>query len=367
MTSRMREIDEKLARINDLISKNNLNGICLSKAINFSWFTAGGNNRVVTGLEIGAAAIVILDGRIFLVAPKNEIKRFMEEQVPDLGFEPWTYEWYGSREQAIQRLVGDKKIATDIPMGGWPILGAELNQLRYSLTKEEILKVQELSEICSREIATTCVTFVPGQSEYEIQAELTRRLMSFGIKPAVLLVAADERTKYRHPVPTENRLRKYAIIGLVGEKGGLHTALTRSVYFGTLPDRIRRYYEVTLLVHQAFLENCKIGTDSRTVFEKGLKAYAAAGFPDEWKRHHQGGTVGYLPREYRAGEGQSVRLVANQILGWNPSVEATKSEETVLLTSDNNLRQLTSVPKWWPVMELSVQNSQLQFPLILER
>lgn len=367
MTEREMEVARKLERIKDLLSKTGLQGICLSKAINFAWVTAGGNNRVVTSMETGAAAIVIIDDQKYLVAPKNEIERFMEEQVPDLGFEPWTYEWYDSREQAIKNLVGDAIIGTDIPMGIWPVLGAELNRLRYSLTMEEIKKVRELSEICSREIAAVCVSITPDQTELKIQAELSRRLMYYGVRPAVLLVATDERTKYRHPVPTSNRLRKYAVIGLVGEKGGLHMALTRSVYFGSLPDTVKHYYEAALQVQKTFLEHSKVGADSQAIFEEGLKAYAAAGFQDEWKRHHQGGAVGYSPREYRAGEGQSEVILPNQMLAWNPTVEITKSEDTVLLTPEHAVDLLTNVPKWWPTVSAVVQNSQIQLPLILER
>ncbi|CEP69409.1 NAD(P)-binding domain [Moorella glycerini] len=91
-----------------------------------------------------AAALVILGDRKYIVAPKNEIERFLEEQVPDLGFEPWTYEWYESREEAIAQLAGNRKIGSDIPMGGWPVLGADLNRLRYSLTDEEIARARDI-------------------------------------------------------------------------------------------------------------------------------------------------------------------------------------------------------------------------------
>lgn len=367
MTEREMEVTRKLERLKDFLNKYGLQGICLSKAINFAWLTAGGNNRVVTSMEIGAAAIVIINEKKYIVAPKNEIERFMEEQVPGLGFDPCTYEWYNSREQAIEKLVGDRTIGTDIPMGIWPVLGAELNRLRYSLTIEEVKRARELAEICSREIVATCVSIVPGQTEFQIQAELSRRLMNYGVRPAVLLVAADERTKYRHPVPTSNRLQNYTIIGLVGEKGGLHIALTRSVYFGTVPGTVKHYYEVALEVQKAFLEHSKIGANSKAIFDAGVKAYFEAGYQDEWKRHHQGGPVGYAPREYRAGEGQSEVVVPNQMFAWNPTVEITKSEDTVLLTPENTLNLLTTVPEWWPTVSTDVQDTYLHLPLILER
>jgi|GEM_PF-2889686 len=99
MTDRLKEVTTKERRIRELLAKMDLEGLCLSKALNFAWFTAGGNNRVVTGSETGAAALVILPEGKFVVAPKNEIERIMEEQVPDLDFNQY-YSWHQRSETA---------------------------------------------------------------------------------------------------------------------------------------------------------------------------------------------------------------------------------------------------------------------------
>lgn len=368
MANRQNETAQKEQRIRDLAARLGLDGICLSRAINFAWFTAGGNNRVVTGSETGAAALVILGEKKYVVAPKNEIERIMEEQVCDLGFETWTYEWYASREKAIADLIGNRRVGSDIPLGGWPVVGADLNRLRYSLTGEEIARAREIGVICSRELAATCASIQPGMTEWEIQAELAGRLLKYGVRPAVLLVGTDERAlKYRHPVPTNKKLDKYAVIGLVGEKGGLHIALTRSVYFGAVPDALRRLYDVALKVEAAFLQASTVGASSQVIFNRGRAAYAAAGFPDEWQRHHQGGAIGYAPREYRAGEGAEEIIQPDQMLAWNPTVQGTKCEDTVLVTAAGGLEFLTSVPKWWPVIAVEIGGQEYKRPLILER
>ncbi|OIQ08019.1 hypothetical protein MTCOM_03430 [Moorella thermoacetica] len=368
MTNRQKEVAKKEVRLRDLAARKGLEGICLSRAINFAWFTAGGNNRVATATETGVAALVILGDKKYLVAPKNEIDRFMVEQVPDLGFEPWTYEWYTSREEAITALVGEQRIGTDIPLGNWQVLGAELNQLRYSLTEEEIERAREVGQICSRELAATCVAIYPGMTDWEIQAELSRRLLNYGVRPAVLLVGNDDRAfKYRHPVPVGQKLEKYAIIGLVGEKGGLHMALTRAVHFGRIPDKLSRLQEVALKVETAFLAATAVGASSRDIFQRGVAAYADAGFPDEWRRHHQGGAIGYAPREYRAGEGANEVIQPNQMVAWNPTVQGTKSEDTLLVKDNNGLEFLTPVPEWWPTAKISIGRQEFDRPLILER
>ncbi|MCL4439786.1 MAG: hypothetical protein M1609_04100 [Firmicutes bacterium] len=163
------------------------------------------------------------------------------------------------------------------------------------------------------------------------------------------------------------KLDKYAVIGLVGERDGLHLALTRSVYFGRVPDNLRRLYEVALKVETAFLQASVVGAGSRFIFEQGLAAYAEAGFPDEWQRHHQGGAIGYAPREYRAGEGAGETVQPNQMLAWNPTVQGTKCEDTVLVKGGAVLEFLTMVPEWWPVERVEIGQQEVKRPLILER
>ncbi|HBW34140.1 Xaa-Pro peptidase family protein [Desulfosporosinus sp. BICA1-9] len=366
MSKKREEIAIKEQRLQSLLKENQLDGICLSRAANFAWLTAGGNNRVVWSQETGAAALVVVEGRKFLVAPKNEIERLMKEQAADAGFEPWTYEWYEDRQQAIQKLVGSKKIGSDIPMGNWPVIEAELKRLRFSLTVHEVERAEKLAAICSVELAATCEAIVPGCSEWNIQAELSSRLLNQGVRANVLLVGADERTNFRHPVPEPNRVCHYVIIGLVGEQGGLHLALSRSVYFGTVPEALRQNYESCLAVERAFWENSIVGADSQQIYQQSIKTYTDVGHHEEWKCHHQGGAIGYAPREFRAGEGGQEVIQADQMMAWNPTVENTKCEDTCLVTP-TGLKLLTTVPSWWPTITVKVGNSNIQRPLILEK
>jgi len=50
------------------------------------------------------------------------------------------------------------------------------------------------------------------------------------------------------------------------------------------------------------------------------RAYAAAGFPDEWKLHHQGGSCGYNPRDRIGTPGNPTKIFDNQGFAWNPSI-----------------------------------------------
>ena len=368
MFNRQSEVRKKEVQLRQLASQLGLEGFCLSRAINFSWFTGGGTNRVVTGSETGAAALVILQDKKFIVAPRNEMPRMLEEQVVGLGFEPCMYEWYENREQIVRTLIGKKTVGSDIPFANLKPFVNEINQLRYSLTTEEIEKVRWLGEVCSREAVATSLAIQPGMTEWEIAADLTFRLEKLGVRCPVLLVGVDHRAlHYRHPVVSDNVLKKYALIALVAEKWGLHMALTRCVHFGPVPEQLAKYHEIATDVEAAFLSACAAGADSQTSFEAGLAAYAQAGLPEEWKLHHQGGPTGYQSREYRCGEGTPEPYHDNQLLAWNPTVQGTKCEDTVLYKKNGSLEFLTSVPSWWPTTKRTISGKTVLRPLILER
>ena len=60
--------------------------------------------------------------------------------------------------------------------------------------------------------------------------------------------------------------------------------------------------------------------------------YADAGFPGEWRLHHQGGLTGYASRELIATPRTHQVIEPGHAFAWNPSVRGAKAEETFVLT-----------------------------------
>jgi Xaa-Pro aminopeptidase len=87
-------------------------------------------------------------------------------------------------------------------------------------------------------------------------------------------------------------------------------------------------------VLQAMIAATRPGATLGAVLEAASQAYEAAGLPGEWRNHHQGGTIGYGPRERVATPGDETRLEAGMALAWNPSVPGGKAEATLLLHDD---------------------------------
>jgi antitoxin VapB len=104
--------------------------------------------------------------------------------------------------------------------------------------------------------------------------------------------------------------------------------------------------------------NSRPGAVAGDIFAKAQQAYAYAGYPDEWQLHHQGGATGYAGREYRAGPGSPEVVAEWQAFAWNPSITGTKSEDTVLVSSEpgHELEVLTTTPdSTWPTVTVTIE------------
>ncbi|MDK2822373.1 MAG: hypothetical protein PWQ67_510 [Clostridia bacterium] len=360
------ELTIKENRVSNLADKLNLDGICLFKYMNYAWFTGGGTNRVVTGSERGCSILLVLKGKKYVLAPRNEIERITTEQVQGQGFEAVTYDWFANPIEELKKIVGNSKVGSDVPIPGLEFISDEIDRLRFSLTEAEIVKAKEVARICSDEMAAYCTSVKPGITEQQMLAELSGHLLNNGVRPAVLLIGTDERNfTCRHPVVTDKKLERYGLISLVGEKWGIHITLTRSFYLGKLPEDLKEKQLKVNQVDALMIANTIVGQYSDQAFEAGKQQFAQCGYPEEWKLHHQGGAIGYGPREFRAGERNEI-IQENQMFGWNPTLQGTKSESTILVQKQGTPLILDSVPKWWPTTNIKVNGSEIVRPLILE-
>jgi Xaa-Pro aminopeptidase len=92
--------------------------------------------------------------------------------------------------------------------------------------------------------------------------------------------------------------------------------------------------------------------------------YAEAGFPGEWRLHHQGSPAGYELREHVATTDSADTVSAGQVYAWNPSITGTKSEDTILVGRQRN--QVFTSRKDWPVLSVPVGDQEIVRPAILE-
>jgi len=289
-----------------------------------------------------------------------------EEGLADLGWEFVTTEWHEQADPLSDLLAG-LQVGADHVRSDATDLSAELARLRAALLPSEALRFRDLGRRSADAMGATIERIAPGDTEHEIAAALLGESEARGVQAIVALVATDERVyRFRHPPPTDKRLDKYAMVVLCGRRQGLVSSITRLVHFGPMPDELRRKQRAVARVDAAFIGATRPGARLSEVFARAVQEYAAVGFPDEWRRHHQGGPAGYEPREYLGtptSEGEKV-VAVGQVYAWNPSVAGIKSEDTILVGQADS-EVLTTIDGW-PLVAVELDGRSYTRPAVLE-
>jgi Xaa-Pro dipeptidase len=362
------EIREKKTRIHHLMEKLQLDGIFLRKQCNFAWLTAGGLSSVVTATEMGMALLLITPDKDYVVCNNIEAPRIeKEELLLEQGYEIRSFPWYENQEpQLVKTLTNKGKVGCDSPFPGTEEISRELNPLRYSLTPWEVERYKEVGYLTSKAIEETVHTIEPGNKECEIVGRLAERLWTNRVDYITIFCAADERiSNFRHPVATEKKIEKRAMLCVNARKWGLIISLTRFVQFGKVPEDLRKKYEANVYIDCMLMANTIPGRPAVEAFKKGIEAYKKTGYAEEYELHHQGGSIGYVGRDYKVTFKTTEIVRENQGFTWNPSITGSKSEDTMLATSNGPV--LLSKPVIFPTVDMEVGGYTFTRPAILEK
>ncbi len=373
LAERKSEVEEKVRRVGAFLQRENLGGLLLGHVRNFAWLTAGGDSHIVLGSPGGAASLLVLsDGRKFLLSPNNESLRLLREEVAELGFEMREYKWFEDKVtpdrklEIIRELVGTQPVATDLPYADFRLAERGMAALRVPLTDSEMRRLRWLGRETTAALAEVAHKISPGMTERQMEAMSASALMRRGIRPTVLLMGADERiAEYRHATPTDQKIRRYAMINVCSERWGLTVAVTRFVHFGPLPKQLAERAAAVARVDATYLAHTVPGATADEILRAGMRAYEQEGYPGQWEKHHQGGAIGYFERDWIAVPGLDERVHVGQVFAWNPTISGTKSEDTVLVTA-KGLEVLTALPGW-PTVAVGVDGKKYHRPAILVR
>jgi antitoxin VapB len=359
------EFSQKRNRIQALLAEHKLDALLLRRVSSFAWATCGAASYVNTATTNGEAALLITPSGRYLLTNNIEATRLeQEEKLAAQGWEFRLVPWHEAQD-TVAELSRGLRLGADGPYPGATDLSGELARLRANLTPEEGKRFRTLGRLCAEAMDSAIQAVRPGQTEYQIAGLLAREAESRGVQAIVNLIATDGRIfAFRHPLPTDKKLERYAMLVLCGRRWGLICSVTRFVHFGRLPDDLRRKAEAVAQVDATFIAATRPGQTLGQIFQQATAAYAETGFPDEWHLHHQGGTAGYEPREYIATPDSADVVSVGQVYAWNPSITGTKSEDTILVDDEGN-EVLTSIDGW-PTLTVTVDGQEHPRPAILE-
>lgn len=348
------EIQTKLTRIRTFLQHSGMDGVLLTERPRFAWITGGRDNHIVSHSQIGVASILVTGDQLLCLANQIESPRMRNEELPGTGIEVVDFPWWDSKsaKTTAEEVIAGRKIAADIDVFGLGLspLPPGFDKLRWQLTDSEIQRYRECGDLATTTLESVCRQIRPGENEFEIAARMEYEVQRAGASPYVVLVSTDERVfTFRHPIPTARRLERYAMLVICAEYHGLIANLTRFVHFGSLSGDLERKQQAVANVDAAVNLATRPGRRLDHVFADLAAAYATNGYADEWRLHHQGGSTGYAGRDVIATPSTQAEVLENQAFAWNPSIQGTKSEDTILVTAAG-IDFLTRPGRDWPVV-----------------
>ncbi|RRJ33666.1 M24 family metallopeptidase [Halocatena pleomorpha] len=329
--------------LDTLLTDNSLEAVWFARPNAFSWLTGSDNVITVTD-PVGVAAAGYDGDSMEIVTANNEADRIREE-LPETTVR--SYEWH---ESTLAEAVAERSptpAAADFDVSGFDSI--DISPYRQPLTDDDIEQYRALGAETATVVEEVCRSLSTDTSERTVTARLKRAFEERGITVPVALVGGAERVqRHRHFTPTDAAVGAYAIVTLCTVRAGLCISITRTVAFDP-PAWLSDRHHAAARVHATALAATRDvglrGGTASEVFGAIQDAYAAVGYPDEWRLHHQGGAGGYATREWIATPDSDAPVTLPMGYAWNPTVQGAKCEDTVIVT-DDGFETLTRTGEW---------------------
>jgi len=356
------EFSEKLSRTRSYLDRKGLDAVFLKRRSNFAWITCGGDNRIVDHSEEGWSGVLVTKKRAFLITDNTEMPRILDEEIGDLPLEPYEYKWYETRlRDSILTVCPSGTVASDLEIEGIKRLESDFDRVQYRLTEPERERFRELGRNTSRAFTRIGGKIEPGMTELDVAAMVGCELMRENIQPQLVLAACDNRiSDYRHPIPTLQKISTYVMYVAVAVKWGLNLSITRFVHFGEPSEELRRRHEAILNIDARLIQNTRPGRRIADIFTEHIRNFAEFGYPEEWRKLHQGGSASYRIRDVKAtlDTPETELVMLHQAYAWNPSIAGIKSEDTILVLEDGN--EIISEDPGWPLVSIDVGGDKVK-------
>lgn len=334
--SRATEVAGRVASLRDLLKRRAVDAALLGRRRNVSWLTAGARGHVLQSSDDAVVRILVTRNDIVAITQNIEAHRIATEELAGLDIEVASVPWWepGAIEREARRRSGADRPADD------DALEPDLLAVRSVLSPSDRAHMAHLGRTATAAVDSALASVEPGRTEEDLAADVIGRLP--GVAAPVVLVAADERVAlHRHPLPGRTAIRRRVMLVIVAEAAGLHVALTRMRELEPVSPELERRFAAVAAVRDAMHAATKPGATFGMVLAAGRQAYAAAGFPEEWREHHQGGSIGYQARERLAFPGDPTEIRAGMAFAWNPSIAGVKVEDTIVVDDHGSVGPVT--------------------------
>jgi Xaa-Pro aminopeptidase len=358
-------VDRKQERIAGFLARKKYDGVLLRRPCNFAWFTSGAECPLRGATEAAAALFVTPEARV-VVADNVDSSQLFDRHLGGLAFQLKQRSWHEGLAGLLDDLCRGRNVACDLPQAGATDEAAEIAALRIPLTAIECERLRKLGAIAAHAVEATARHVQPGETEAEIAAQLSNRLIRHEVQPLALRAVADGRgMAYRHWRFGDNPLRNWCFISATVTRWGLCCAVTRSVVFGSpQQDMLVAFQQAGMLAATGMFFS-QPGWPLSTVWQKVRRIYEKQGIGEEWQSADQADVVGYRASEVPLLPTSSFTLLPRMAMHWHPSVGPAHVGDTMLVSEEGP--EMVTRPTDWPLITVTVKGRAMQLPDVLVR
>jgi Xaa-Pro aminopeptidase len=364
-SDRRADIESKMARVTALLHEADCEGLLLLEPENFAWLTSGATARYL--LDPDAAPALYCNGeQRWVLASNADAQRLFDEEVDGLGFQLKEWPWHWGRQQLLNDLCQNRRVACDRVHGDLKPVGDALRRLRRLTTPYEQACYRALGQLLAHALEATCRNVAQGQTEREAAGQLSHRLLHRGVQVVHLGVAADDRSRlYRQFSFTATPIQQYAVLMATIRKYGLTATASRSLCFGEPPAQFRNDHNAVCRVSASYLASTWPEAVPREILLAGRRIYLISGYEHEWLHSPQGHLTGRAAVELPLTPKTEELFQAGLVVTWHASAGAASSCDTFLIT-EQGPAPLTPA-EMWPLKRIRIQGAEFVCPDMLVR
>jgi len=342
----------KHLRVAEWLQRTGAPGVLLLSRANVSWLALGGQVLYPTSRS---SAFVVTPQGCTLLCPEDDAHRIQQEEIRGLDIDVLPVRRLGGHHLAeVAREKWSDQLLCDIPGFGFEVK-EEIHTFRLQLLPPELLQLRRLAHDLTLAIEGVASECYRGSLETDVAGRLGAECVRARIQPVSLLVGADARMEYAHPIPKSRAAEKKLLLCVRGQRRGLNVGISRTVCLATPDRRDVEEYQRLLQMHARLLHATRSGAVLGSIVEKVIDP---AG-----RRWGLGGLTGYRFPEIEASVDSTKRLEAGETICWTVVGDGFRCQDSHIV-HDTRTELITSSESW-PSRTLQVDSFQYELPDML--